>query len=51
MQFGRGYYEKHFCEIILNLEHRFWRCRFKDFSSRALMALMLDRRESFMQFG
>ena len=29
--FGRGYYEKQFCEIILNLYQRFRRYCFKDF--------------------
>ena len=31
--FGRGYYEEHFCEIILNLDQWLWRkCHLKDIS-------------------
>ena len=37
--FGGGYYAEQFCEIILNFDERF-RCRLKDFLSRALAALM-----------
>ena len=37
-KFGRGYYEEQFFEIILNLGQWF-RCRLKDFLSRALAAL------------
>ena len=29
--FGRGYQEEQFCEIILNLDHLFRRCRLKIF--------------------
>ena len=47
--FGRGYYEEQFCEIILNLGQWF-RCRFKDFLSGALAALLFIRVEPFMQF-
>ena len=39
--FGRGYYEQQFCEIILNLGHWFRsRCCLKDFLSGALAALL-----------
>ena len=39
--FGRGYYEEHFCEIILNSGKWFRRrYRLKDFLSRALAALL-----------
>ena len=40
--FGRGYYEEQFCEIILNLDQWFRRCRLKDFLSRALAALVFS---------
>ena len=46
--FGWGYYEEQFCEIILNLGQRF-RC-LKDFLSGALAALLLGGAEPFMQF-
>ena len=36
INFGRGYYEEQFCEIILNLGQWFRRCRLKDFLSGAL---------------
>ena len=39
--FGTGYYEEQFCEIILNLGQWF-RCRLKDFLSGALAALLFD---------
>ena len=39
MQFGRGHYEKQFCEFILNLREWFKRrCCLKDFLSGALAA-------------
>ena len=49
--FGRGYHEEQFCEIILNLDHWF-RKRYclKDFLSTSLAALMFDGAEQFMQF-
>ena len=31
LNYGRGYYEEHFCEIILNLYQWFRRCLFKIF--------------------
>ena len=37
--FGGGYHAEQFCEIILNFDEWF-RCRLKDFLSRALAALM-----------
>ena len=48
--FGRGYYEEQFCEIILNLGQWFRRCRLKDFLSGALAALLFCGAEPFMQF-
>ena len=37
--FGKGHYEEHFCEIILNLDQWFRRrCRLKYFLSRVLAA-------------
>ena len=48
--FGRGHYEEQFCEIILNLGQVFRRCRFKDFLSGALAALLFSGVEPFMQF-
>ena len=48
--FGRGYYEEQFCEIILNLGHLFRRCSLKDFLFGALVALLFCGAEPFMQF-
>ena len=48
--FGRGYYEEQFCEIILNLDQWFRRCHLKDFLSGALAALLFGGVEPFMQF-
>ena len=49
--FGRGYYEEHFCEIILNLDKWFRRrYRLKYFLSGAMVALLLGAAEPFMQF-
>ena len=49
--YGRWYYEKQFCDIILNLGQCFsWRCRLKDFFSEALVADLLGGAKSFMQF-
>ena len=39
--FGRGYYEEQFCEIILNLG-QWLRCCLKNFLSGALAALLID---------
>ena len=47
--FGRGYQEEQFCEIILNLGQWF-RCLLKDFLSRALAAPMFSGLELFVQF-
>ena len=48
---GRGYYVVQFCEIILNLGHRFRkRCGLKDFLSGTLAALLFGGAEPFMQF-
>ena len=44
--FGRGYYEEQFCEIILNLGQSFRRrCCLKDLLSGALAALLLGGAE------
>ena len=48
--FGRGFYEEQFCEIIFNLGQWNRRCRFKDFLSGALAALLFSGVEPFMQF-
>ena len=48
--FGRWHYEEHFCEIILNLDQWLRGFRFKDFLSRALVALMFGRAEPSMKF-
>ena len=49
--FGRGYYEEQFCEIILNLGQWFRRrCHLNDFLSGTLAALLFDGAEPFMQF-
>ena len=48
--FGRGHHVKQFCEIILNLDQWFRRCRLYDFLSGALVALVFSGVESFMQF-
>ena len=49
--FGRGYYEEKFCEIILNLGKWFRsRCCLKDFISGALVDLLFGGAEPFMQF-
>ena len=47
--FGRGYYEEQFCEIILNFNHWFLRCRLKKFLSGALEALLFSTAEPFVQ--
>ena len=39
--FGRGYYEEQFCEIILNFGKWFRRCHLKDFLSGVLAASCL----------
>ena len=49
--FGTGYQEEQFCEIIFNLERWFrGRCHLKDFLSRALAALLFGGVEPFVQF-
>ena len=49
--FGTGYYEEQFCEIILNYDQWFRRrCDLKDFLSRALAALLFGGAESFVEF-
>ena len=48
--FGRGYHEEQFCEIILNLDKSFRRRCFKDLLSRALAVLVFSGAEPFMQF-
>ena len=47
--FGRGYYEKQFGEIILN-SGQWFRCRLKDFLPGALAAILFGGVEPFMQF-
>ena len=49
--YGKGYYEEQFCEIILNLGQGFRsRCCLKDFLSEALVALLFDWAKPLMQF-
>ena len=48
--FGRGFHEEQFCEIILNLDQWFRRCSLKDVLSRALAALVFSGAEPFVQF-
>ena len=48
--FGRGYQEELFCEIILNLDQWFRRCHLKDLLSGALAALLFSGAEPFVQF-
>ena len=49
--FGRGCYEKQFCEFISNLDQWFRRrCRLKYFLSGALVSLVVSGAEPFMQF-
>ena len=48
--FGRGHYEEKFCEIIMILDHWFWRCRLKIFLSWALAALLFSGAKPFVQF-
>ena len=49
--FGRGCYEEQFCGIILNFGQWFRRrCCLKDFLSGALVALLFDGVEPFVQF-
>ena len=47
--FGRGWFEEQFCEIISNLG-QWLRCCLKDFLSGALAALLFGGAESFVQF-
>ena len=49
--FGRGYPEEQFCEIIMNLDQWFRRiCLLKDFLSGALATLLFSGADPFMQF-
>ena len=49
--FGRGYYEEQFNEIILNLGQWFRsRCSLMNFLYQALVALLFGRADPFMQF-
>ena len=48
--FGRGYQEEQFCEIILNLDQWFRRCCLKDFLSGGLAADLFSGAKQFMQF-
>ena len=48
--FGIGPYEEHLCEIVLNLDQRFWRgCCLKILSSTDLVAYMLRGADTFVQ--
>ena len=49
--FGKGYQEEPFCEIILNLGQWLRRCLLKVFLSGALTTLLFSGAEPFMQFG
>ena len=49
--FGRSYYDKQLCEIILNFDQWYWRrCCLKIFLSVALVELLFVGAEPFMQF-
>ena len=49
--FGRGYQEQQFCEIILNLRQWLRRgCHLKDFLSGALAVLLFGGVKPFMEF-
>ena len=49
--FGRGFYDEQFYEIILNLGQWFRRrCSLKDFFTGALAALLFGGAELFLQF-
>ena len=49
--YGRGYYEKQFCEIILNLGQWFrGRCRLNFFFSGTLVADLFGGAKSFSNF-
>ena len=48
--FGRGYNEEQFCEIILILGQWFRRCHLNDFLSGALATLLFRGVGPFMQF-
>ena len=48
--FGRGHYEKHFCEIILNLDRWLTRSRLKIFLFLAQAGILLSRVEWFVNF-
>ena len=41
---------EHFCEIIMNLNQWFRRCRLKDLLSGDLAVLLFNIEESFVQF-
>ena len=49
--FGRGYQEEQFCEIILNLGWLFRKgCLLKDFLSGAISTLLFSGAKPFVQF-
>ena len=48
--FGRGHYEEHFCEIILNLDQWFRRFRLKELIPRDLAVFLFDGAKPFVQF-
>ena len=47
---GRGHYEEHFCEIILNLDQWLRRCHLKIFLFLDMVAILMDRVKQFVQF-
>ena len=49
--FGSGHHEVHFCEIILNLDQWFKRCRLKYFLNLELWRPYLVGRNHFCNFG
>ena len=48
--FGKGYYEEQFCELILNLDKWFRRCHLKIFLIWSSGHPFVQRTESFVQF-
>ena len=50
VQFGRGHYVEHFCEIILNFGQWLRRCCLKEFLFLALVAILFSGVEKFVLF-
>ena len=48
--FGKRHHEEQFCEIISNLDQELRRCRLKTFLSGALVALLFNVAELYVQF-